>query len=321
MKKMNRFLAVCLLAGLLLMLAVPVFAAEEADYGTVFARASTNSIYDLLEAFFSAPVEFMEALAYQDKDTQQSVIKTLADASTEEQIRAIWCALGLIGTEEDLPQSEKNTHNALRYGIGYRVYSLPSAYKSGDALDALLKESMTGHAARLEGISSELGEAIKGDAVGFVRALTAQKEEIQARVLGLMPYHCYWTMGNVLIDILNGIDKETLTAEEAAVVDALLEKLKDTPEPVKAVDPDPQELAAYLAKKAPQAQVTEPTLPKETVPAPTQPVPTEPVQEPEVATGISGWWLLLVPVGIGAGYLLGKGRKKESWYDSMKRGS
>ena len=46
MKKMNRFLAVCLLAGLLLMLAVPVFAAEEADYGTVFARASTNSIYD-----------------------------------------------------------------------------------------------------------------------------------------------------------------------------------------------------------------------------------------------------------------------------------
>ena len=87
------------------------------------------------------------------------------------------------------------------------------------------------------------------------------------------------------------------------------------------MDPDPQELAAYLAKKTPQAQGTEPTLPKETVPAPTQPVPTEPVQEPEVASGISGWWLLLVPVGIGAGYLLGKGRKKESWYDSMKRGS
>jgi len=312
MKKLNRIFAVCLLTGLLLVLAVPVFAAEEADYDTVFARASANSIYDLLEAFFSAPVEFTEALAYQDKDTQQRVINTLADASTEEQIRAIWCALLLIGTDEELTQSEQNTQNALRYAIGYRVYSLPSAYKNGDALVALLKESMTGDAARLEGISYEIGEAIKGDAVDFVRALTAQEEKVRERVLGLMPYHCNWTMGNVLIDILNGIDKETLTAEEAAMVDALLEKLKDTPEPVKAVDPDPQEVAAYLAKKDQQSAEMEPTAPKETVPAPTQPAPTEPAEEAVSESGISGWWLLLAPVCAGLGFYLGKRSKKEA---------
>lgn len=311
MKKMKRFIIVCLLTGLLLMLAVPVLAAEETDYDTLFARASVNTIYDLLKAFFSAPAEFTEALAYQDKDTQQWVINTLADASAEEQIRAIWCALLLIGTDEGLTQSEQNTQNALRYAIGYRVYSLPAEYKSGDALVALLEESMTGDAARLEGISYELGEAIKGDAAGFVRALASQKEKVWQRVLGLMHNHCNWTMGNVLTDILNGIDKEALTAEEVATVDALLEELKDTPGPVKTVDPDPKELAAYLAKKAPQDQVTEPTVPKETTPAPTQPVPTEPAQEQEEASGISGWWLLLVPVGAGVGFLLGKGRKRK----------
>ena len=311
MKKMKRFIIVCLLTGLLLMLAVPVLAAEETDYDTLFARASVNTIYDLLKAFFSAPAEFTEALAYQDKDTQQWVINTLADASAEEQIRAIWCALLLIGTDEGLTQAEQNTQNALRYAIGYRVYSLPAEYKSGDALVALLEESMTGDAARLEGISYELGEAIKGDAAEFVRALASQKEKVWQRVLGLMHNHCNWTMGNVLTDILNGIDKEALTAEEVATVDALLEELKDTPGPVKTVDPDPKELAAYLAKKAPQDQVTEPTVPKETTPAPTQPVPTEPAQEQEEASGISGWWLLLVPVGAGVGFLLGKGRKRK----------
>lgn len=311
MRKMNRLFAVCLLAGLLLVLTVPVFAAEGTDYDALFAKAAEDGEDPLIDAMVADPVTFLEALSFQNQEIQQTVINVMAEGASISEWTVIRYLISWAVEGRELAKSEESVIAALRYAINYADYRFLRAYKSGYELKALMEESLTADGWRSEALSNEFAEAIKGDAAGFVRTLVAQEEKVRERVLGLMPYHCYWEMGNVLIDILNGIDKGVLTAEEAATVDALLEKLKDTPEPAKAVDPDPQELAAYLAKKAPQTQVTVPTVPKETAPAPTQPTLTAPVQEPEAASGISGWWLVLVPLGVAAGYLAGAGRKKK----------
>ncbi len=310
MRLWKKSIAVCLLLGLLMVLAVPAFATEKTDYDGLFAYASEGGKKQLMDALVEDPVAFLEALAFQPQDVQHVVIYTVAREASIEEWTVVRYLISWATDGRELTQSEKNLVAALRYAIDYADYSFLRAYKSGDALDALLKESMTGHAARLEGISCELGEAIKGDAVGFVRALASQEEKVRERVLALMPYHCSWTMGNVLIDILNGIDQETLTAQEAATVDALLEQLAETPVPVVAVDPVPSELAMYLSKR-------EPAQPEPTQePEPTQTEATQaPTEEPSAGKtepaekGISLWWLVLIPIGTIAGFLIGKAGK------------
>lgn len=307
---MRKSLAVILILGLLVALAVPAFAAEGTDYDALFAEAAEDGEDPLIDALIDDPAAFLEALAFQSKEVQHTVIYTMADGAGIDEWTVLRYLINWATEDRELTESETNTIAALRYAINYEDYAFLRAYKSGEELDALMKESLTSDGWYSEWLSNVWAEAIKGDAIGFVRTFAAQEEKVQQRVLGQMPYHCTWTLGNVLIDILKALKTAELTDAEAAAVDALLAELAETPAPVVAVDPDPKELAAYLAKRGSAqqepSQEPEPTQP-ETTRAPTEsPAPTEPTQE-----GISAGWLVLVPVGFAAGFLAGRMKKKK----------
>lgn len=303
---MRRIVAVILFMGLLFSIAVPAFAAEETDYDVLFDGADESGREPLMDALVEDPAAFLEALAFQKQETQHIVIYTMAREASIDEWPVVRYLIAWATDGRELTKSEKNTVDALRYAIDYADYSFQRAYKSGEELDAILKDAIKADGWYAEQLSSEYAEAIKGDVKGFLSCLAAQEEAVQQSVVSLMSIHCYWTMGNVLQDILNGVDKAALTDAEAKAVDALLAELNETPAPVVAVDPDSEELAAYLAKRQPAQP--EPTQPEMTQ-APTEaPVPTGPKPSQE---GISGWWLVLVPLGVAVGYVAGAGRKKK----------
>lgn len=309
MKMMKRCLVFCLLVGLLLMLAMPAYAAEKMDYGALFAGVEEKGWKPLNDALVEDPVAFLEALAFQSKDVQQLVINTMTyDSPVDRQVLLFLIDWAKEGRE--LTESEKSMLAAFRYAIEYRYHSFQRAYKTGDELVKIMQEAPQSDGYYSEHLGGEYAEAIKGDTIGFVRALAAQDAEVKRCVPRLLMIEALWEMGNVLTDLLNGIDRTILTEDESAVVDDLLEiGLKETKAPVMAVGPDPDELAAYLKRKEHAVENPQVTVPVTTQPQATEP---DPGKEPVSESGISGWWLLLAPVCAGLGFYLGKRSKKEA---------